>query len=720
MYQYPGQGLPQQPTTPVQNRTGGYQQQEPQSGRGYYQDSIQSPGNIFNTPFRSSQTQLEPQTPSQGVSQHKILWTLTEHYLAHACQIASGLVAQPTQQKWIEHQRDIKSAVYCLEAVLKSGKSANFFSGGMSANSPSSMRFGTPQRSSILQSPRTPTTPSRVTVMPKIETKTRFRLAQVLFQYTENIVEAEEHLQKAILLAQKLEGYSELKFQMIDLQCQILERTRNFKIAQNVLKNSIVEAGELNLPVWIYHFLLLRAKLYYMDHDFGRCLSSLSEALQFAERRQELDMKACILLTKCQYALSFQQYHIVSEGLSQVSILFPQPRESNMIGQGRPIVQNRNLQLCHYMILIIYSTHTGNIKTAMQYTTEMYSLLETPSMTELQDIQGFIKIPIRSSTVVNNYTQGHYETFSVMTAGWLTKNQLYSLAYLISGMCNKSDNTNLKAKTFLTEGLKNVELQFSTFLGNPGLHEAIEHKNWCAVVKAHMLLHLSDVLMLRSEFQEATKTLLELVSWSYTCGFWEKFAALICSSWGMLCQFQGQSMEALQFYEAAAGCTDNRELVALVRLNQALIHIGLSASNREMVHTMLDGIRPDCLEGKLDGLKAVFHVVEGLVTHEIVKAKQNLLETLKLTSTLYNTQLKSITLSLLGTLFQHTQNDQSEKMLTTAYLLSRNSRNDMGCLVAGGLLRDLYHRQGLEQKTNKQNILNQAHWQQVERQINPS
>ncbi|ORX92255.1 hypothetical protein K493DRAFT_338900 [Basidiobolus meristosporus CBS 931.73] len=702
MYQYPGQGIPKQPTTPVQNRTGGYQQQEPQSGRGYYQDLTQSPGNIYSTPFRSSLTQIEPQTPSQGNTQHKILWALAEHYLAHACQLASTLVAQPTQQKWIEHQRDIKSAVYCLEAVLRSGRGTNLFPGG---NSPSPMRFNTPMRGSGPQAPRTPTTPSRVTVMPKIETKTRFRLSQILFQYTENVVEAEEHLQKAILLAQKLEGYSELKFQMIDLQCQILERTRNFKIAQNVLKNSIIEAGELNLPVWIYHFLLLRAKLYYIDHDFGRCLSTLSEALQFAERRQEPDMK---------------QYHIVNEGLSQVSGLFPQPGESSMMSQGRPIVQNRNLHLCYYMILIIYTTHTGNIKTAMQYTTEMYSLLETPSMTELQDIQGFIKIPIRSSTLVNNYSQGHYETFSVMTAGWLTKNQLYSLAYLISGMCNKSDNTNLKAKTFLTEGLKNIDLQFNTFIGCPNQPAAIEHKKWCAVVKGYMLLHLADALMLRSEFQEATKTLLELISWSYTCGFWEKIAALICSSWGMLCQYQGQSAEALEFYEAAARSTDNRELVALVRLNQALIHIGLSASNREMVNAMLDGIRTDCLEGRLDGLKAVFHAVEGLVTHEIVKAKQNLLETLKLTSTLYNTQLKAMTLSLLGTLFQHTQNDQSEKMLTTAYLLSRNSRNDMGCLVAGGLLRDLYHRQGLDQKTNKQHVLNQAHWQQVERQINPS
>jgi len=66
-----------------------------------------------------------------------------------------------------------------------------------------------------------------------------------------------------------------------------------------------------------------------------------------------------------------------------------------------------------------------------------------------------------------------------------------------------------------------------------------------------------------------------------------------------------------------------------------------------------------------------------------------LAETLKLSSKSSNNQFKVLTLSVLGAMFRATQNEQAEKMLKAAYLLSKNAENDLGCLVSGRLLKGI-------------------------------
>jgi hypothetical protein len=95
-----------------------------------------------------------------------LLWYLAEHYLTKASALpTSSLVDFPTLSP--QHQQHILAAIKCLEAVLTSITNGKNY-------------------------------------MPLIDLKTRFRLSQILFWFTDNIREAENHLQKAILLAQEV------------------------------------------------------------------------------------------------------------------------------------------------------------------------------------------------------------------------------------------------------------------------------------------------------------------------------------------------------------------------------------------------------------------------------------------------------------------------------------------------------------------------------------
>ena len=97
---------------------------------------------------------------------HQLLWYLAEHYLKKASALpTSSLVNFPTLSP--QHQRQILGAINCLEAVLKSITNGKNY-------------------------------------MSLIEIKTRFRLSQILFWFTDNLREAENHIQKAILLVQQV------------------------------------------------------------------------------------------------------------------------------------------------------------------------------------------------------------------------------------------------------------------------------------------------------------------------------------------------------------------------------------------------------------------------------------------------------------------------------------------------------------------------------------
>ncbi|CAG8434381.1 1975_t:CDS:2 [Ambispora gerdemannii] len=149
----------------------------------------------------------QPQEPPPLLP-YQILWYLAEHHLSQAASLPNSSSLTDFSKLSPQHQKHVLAAIKCLDAVL-----AN--------NNNSGNQF-----------------------MPAVELKTRFRLSQILFWFTENIVEAEMHLQKAILIAQKMDNVNELKFQIYNLQSRIFISTNNIKAAKNLLKKSTAEAME--------------------------------------------------------------------------------------------------------------------------------------------------------------------------------------------------------------------------------------------------------------------------------------------------------------------------------------------------------------------------------------------------------------------------------------------------------------------------------------------
>jgi len=67
--------------------------------------------------------------------------------------------------------------------------------------------------------------------------------------------------------------------------------------------------------------------------------------------------------------------------------------------------------------------------------------------------------------------------------------------------------------------------------------------------------------------------------------------------------------------------------------------------------------------------------------------RQHLQEALKLSSTLLNTQMRSLTLLLLGNVYMQTHDDQAEKMLMTGFVHAAKTGNMVVAAAAGSSLK---------------------------------
>ncbi|CAJ0870928.1 14396_t:CDS:10 [Entrophospora sp. SA101] len=465
---------------------------------------------------------------------------------------------------------------------------------------------------------------------PLVELKTRFRLSQILFLFTENIHEAENHLQKGIQIAQTQDDFRELKFKMIDLRCDIFKSNNNSNSAKNLLKSSAIEAMENNMPPWYYHFQLKRANLHYSEKDFDGCMNVLRQVCSLADQRADVEMKACVLILIAQYAFTSQNYTLTQRSLDELqTVYFPSSLIQSSQAYNRFPISNRHLYLHFSLLYITYHMHTGNMKLAAERLSEVHHILDSNSLNDI-NVDGStgettIHIsPVSESSLSLSYPNNNDKSSTTsqnlpLKICWLSNSQIYALTFLISGICNRENGLSLQ--------------------------EIIKSKKFYINLKAYMLQYLIDVYLLRSEFTEAEKTLAQLMNWSNIHNLWPQFHINIIIALGMINQFIGKPIIATEFYKAA-----------------------------EKIYTILKEIEQEDI----------------FQTNNI---DESLLESLKISTSLFNNQLKALTLSVLGTLFKVTQNDQAEKMLTSSYTLSKNARNNIGCLISGRLLEEIYQKQ---------------------------
>ncbi|KAF7324307.1 hypothetical protein MVEN_02649600 [Mycena venus] len=262
-----------------------------------------------------------------------------------------------------------------------------------------------------------------------------------------------------------------------------------------------------------------------------------------------------------------------------------------------------------------------------------------------------------------------------------------------------------KRKTFVLEGLGVVDREAQRELRVPrwasaGDVQAVELQ--MAKIKADLMCELIAVSIMRSEFDDAEKTLDAVIAHARTHRlFGGTLAHRITLLHAQLAQALGRPARARTCYRVAARLAeeaDDASGMVAARAGEVALLVGMRArararaGGRSLVPPLADeaeaafvDVEDEDGEGELarmgkevagacrglgGAMRAVGEVLEGVLTTEILKAKQHFRNALTYATDCQDNHLRALILALIAAHYLHTAGDQAQKMLATCEQLA--------------------------------------------------
>ncbi|KAF9412262.1 hypothetical protein BGZ94_001101 [Podila epigama] len=647
------------------------------------------PSSITAPQRRKTGTQTQGMDDMQSVKRspvamaktNLILWSMAEEFLDRARSLCFVATTQPeSHPHWRQHHQDlIKSAVKCLVACISVETQA-------------------------------------MTQLDKV--KSRLRLAQILYEECDNLERCEDEVNNAIPGTESLE----IQLRLYDLQMQLYMDSKRFRQAKNTLRMATIEAEKHELHTWVYQFYLTKGKLHFLMDDIAGSLSALGQGAAIAEQRGDFDMKYSLMLSNWDQAMFFLQKLSPHMGLDLYQA--PSTGATAPPPPQRPCT-SKHLRVYFLVLFIFCMLRSGNVSKALGALSALHSALDETRPRDKDELQGVFKITLESvhypPTFQNQSHQGEQLPYqpqaATLSLRWMTFSQVYCLTYLLSGLCRKADMTQpMLAQKFLVDGIKIVDRELkandyasaSIFVQN--------NQRWFSLLMLNMLLHLADVFMIKFEHLAAEETLLKATYWCKVCGKWDMFKWKISLSIGMLMHLSGKVDEALTWYgicmshqESSHDDPEGYDHKSLALIHAALIYCGDRHFDLLKVKEIQREVKSRYPASTMTpSLICALHILDSWTVEGLIPARQHLQESLRLSTALQNTQLRSLTLLLLGNIYLQTHDDQAEKMLMTGCLHALKTKNQIVASATGSSLKDLYLKTSQGIKASKQAEQNKA------------
>ena len=197
--------------------------------------------------------------------------------------------------------------------------------------------------------------------------------------------------------------------------------------------------------------------------EWNASLATCTQALQIANSQKNLSAKAHLIMTLSKIALFTNNQDSVNQVVLELDSLMEE-------GSSNPSsVDVALLKMCKLTTIVIDALNHGEHKKAVPFLLQLHSLSDTQATSKMDDRQ-FCDKKARKHVLL--------------------------LAYLLSGVVHMPSD-NYKAQVFMIEGLKLLE-------GNEVdvLQDDVDELS-LVKMKALLLLYLSEVCMLRTEYKDS-------------------------------------------------------------------------------------------------------------------------------------------------------------------------------------------------------------------------
>ncbi|MCJ1378747.1 hypothetical protein MMC17_001846 [Xylographa soralifera] len=558
---------------------------------------------------------------------------------------------------------------------------------------------------------------------PILEARTRLRYASVLFQETENYMEAEEALSQGILLCDR-HRFQDLKYNMQHLLTHVMFAT-NPKASVKFLDGVIKDVEAYRHVAWVYAFRFLRATLSLSIASAQETLIAINQfraVTTLADHNGDNVISATASILE---AMTCLRRSNSAESIEQAQRTLAAARSSQLDPAFQRVPQLAAMM--HFMDISCSLQQIDPIQAKLKLET-MHLMLDAMTYSNNWTSDGVVRVSLGDHTAQSLPESSQIPTgiLQVDSAGavcvsltWLPKDEIYALGYLFSGavVLHRNAMDGQKSEQYLNEAKRLIGTMPHLRTGPVALLEP--RYLWQRLLLCQVQIHLIFALCARTAWPTAKEELSLLKSNATDLPEPQLAPVSIFIHYldALIHQATGDLASALTIFQspifalptsppnthASPPLQPQHDLSLLAVLNTLLIIRSPTHPKHSLFSTLLSQLEPLALANPSKNIHAAYYLLRATsptsTTSDpapgIVKTKQYLQSALQAAKHTANNQLMCITLNFMSwKFFKGVVGEQAEKSARASLQLAKKGRDSLWIGVANGVLAETLEKQG--------------------------
>ena len=559
-------------------------------------------------------------------------------------------------------------------------------------------------------------------MQPDREALVRLRYSTILFEETENALEAEEALNKGIVLCDR-HRFFDLKYNMQHLLARMLY-SKTPRVAFKFLDGILKDAEAYQHIAWVYAFRFLKVSMHLEISTHPDLVAALNLFKSIISMSSLYGDKAILAIGTTLEALTCLKMSSSADYIEEAQRALAVVRSLQLdpaIGELHQLtVLVSFVDLCCQ--LQQFEPHQAILK--MQI---MQSAVNTVKSSQTWTDDGSFAIPIPTARMPSCKSQtGVIRRINsdsiVVMFNWMPKEDIYNVGYLLGGisMANRNTIDGQKSERMLEEGIKRFECESvmthqdsrspNDYQGAQrddsnipkSIMLASAQRTWREHMICYMRLYLAFMLCARTSWSAAKEQQAKIeASVRSMIRTPEPLLLLTIYLEAVICQGIGNLTEALALYQSSVLSLPvtpeqrsrsqlSLDISILSTLNTILIIRSPSHPQNHLVPSLVSALEPLCLQNQNHQICSAYHLVAATTSPDtILLTKQSLQSALQASKQTENKHLMCMVLNLMSWIFfRGVVGEQAERSALASQNLAQQCLNGLWMSVSAGLLGD--------------------------------
>ncbi|EHA24450.1 hypothetical protein ASPNIDRAFT_48617 [Aspergillus niger ATCC 1015] len=543
-------------------------------------------------------------------------------------------------------------------------------------------------------------------LQPRVEALVRLRYARILFEETDNDLEAETALSKGNRML-------DLKYSMQHLLARMLYKT-NPKASLKAVDGMIQDVEAYRHSAWEYAFRFLRVSLSLSSSAHQDSVSALQHLHKIATMASRNGDRAVSAMSAIIEALAHLQQGSGFDSVEQAQRAVAVARSHQLNDELRHIPQLTTLV---QIVDICCSLLEYDINQSSQKLKVLQDLMDERLNDSNWRSDGSFSIPLNgksagpSSIDTGDILQVQSGTL-LLSFNWLPQHDLYALCYFLSSITLSCKNSydGRKAEKFLQEGTRMLK---GSFKAPQEITESVVSANrrvqWRRLLYCNLLVQQVFLACGRTDWELANKTLKELREEGQELGdqLPDTVECLMEYATGAIAQATGDLTAALNAFQSpllslstnfskTARNEPRRDIAILAALNTVLILRDPTHPSHSHLPTILSTVESFCTGSPNKYIQAAYYLVCATVqTESTIQTKQYLQQALQSATAISNSQITCMTLTFMSwKYFRGVVGEQAEKSARAGRAMAKKANDRLWVSVTDEMLAETLERQG--------------------------